>query len=242
MIVATLDDPPASLHSTRAFAEAAGYNGYGVIAVTQYNFGSDPKNVVVPADSTIKSADDLASQFHDILHHWVGNMLNVANPGLYAKNGGFNDFRDARVIFKGQRGEIRLAFGPGIRAGLVQAMKTGEPVAATIILPQREKSSEAITVNMVFVPYLDKGDLVVTLADGPFFPAGGNANSNSFTMRALMKRVGNDRREAGGVKLGAAASGENIQTQSNGSAFTLDAGWCRPGIKGVRFSIVEVVP
>jgi hypothetical protein len=242
MIVTKLYDPPASPRDTSAFAEAAGHNGYGVIEVTQYNFGSDPKTVVVPADGTIKSADDLALQFHGILHHWVGNMLNVANPGLYAKNGGFNNFKDARVIFEGRRGEIRLAFDPGICYGLAQAMKTGEPVAATIILPPREKSSEAVTVNVVFVPYANNGDLVVTLADGPFFPAGGKANNNSFTLRALMKRVGNDRREDGGVKLGAAASGENIQTQSNGSAFTLDAGWSRPDIKGVRFRIVEIIP
>ena len=46
----------------------------------------------------------------------------------------------------------------------------------------------------------------------------------------------------GGVKLEQAANGMNIQVQAGGSAFTLDAGWSRPDIKGVRFSIEEVVP
>ena len=106
----------------------------------------------MPVDGQVRSADDMALEFYGTLGQWAANVLNAADPGIFLKNGGIDGLKDATVIFRGREEETGLAFYDGLRAGLARAMETGESVAATIILPPRGKSPEAIRVSMVFVP------------------------------------------------------------------------------------------
>ena len=190
-------------------------------------------------------ATDLAEKFVPQLSQWIGDMIVTANDNINMADGNVDvppiDLATMRCVYKNvQSGNWGIPVG--IRQTLARVLITQKADRAIIAVKNPGRGRGQFFVDLIFTPHKD--NVRITLSGMPFSPRDGK--EPVFTLLGIMPRVLSSRPPAaaadGGVKLAQAANGENIQVQSNGNAFNLDAGWSRPDIKGVRFRIVEIIP